>query len=205
MQDRPAELLTITEAAREAGVSYATVHNWVNNGHLPTVLVAGRRRIRPADLATTRADIHAGRVVLVWRQQPQEVGARLRLLREAAGWNQLQLAAASGLTHEHISRLELGHNWAGATTVRKLAEALKVAPEQFIGREPLGLTMLTVDEVANRLDVPPKRVRRWLREGDLPGEKVSGEWRVPMIVVAELERSGRLRGRSRRLDPRYRG
>jgi hypothetical protein len=44
-----------------------------------------------------------------------------------------------------------------------------------------------------------------VKQGLLEGRKVSGQWRVPAIAVMELARSGRLRGRSRRLDPRYRG
>jgi hypothetical protein len=48
-------------------------------------------------------------------------------------------------------------------------------------------------------------VQVWLRKGQVPGTKVSGEWRVPSVVIAELARSGRLRGRSGRLDPRFRG
>jgi excisionase family DNA binding protein len=89
--------------------------------------------------------------------------------------------------------------------VRALAQALAVAPEQFVSREPAGLTLLTVAEAAHRLDVPAGRVQAWLRQGLLAGMKVSGQWRVPAVVVAELGRSGRQRGRSRRLDPRYRG
>ena len=65
--------------------------------------------------------------------------------------------------------------------------------------------MLTPAEAAARLDVPVERVRKWLQAGMLAGTKVARHWRVPAVVVAELERSGRLRGRSRRLDPRYRG
>ena len=65
--------------------------------------------------------------------------------------------------------------------------------------------MLTGAEAAARLEVPVNRVRNWLKAGMLGGTKVSGQWRVPAVAVAELERSGRLRGRSRRLDPRYRG
>ena len=64
---------------------------------------------------------------------------------------------------------------------------------------------MTVAEAASRLDVPSSRVRTWLHQGELPGVKVSGQWRVPAIAVMELERSDRLRGRSRRLDPRYHG
>jgi excisionase family DNA binding protein len=65
--------------------------------------------------------------------------------------------------------------------------------------------MLTTAEAASRLDVPAGRVQSWLKQGELSGVKASGQWRVPAVVVAELARSGRLRGRSRRLDPRYRG
>ena len=43
------------------------------------------------------------------------------------------------------------------------------------------------------------------REGELPGRKVSGQWRIQAVAVRELGRSGRLRGHSRRLDPRYHG
>jgi excisionase family DNA binding protein len=89
--------------------------------------------------------------------------------------------------------------------VRALAQALSVEPVLFIARDKTGLTLLTVAEAANRLDVPAGRVQTWLRQGLLAGTKVSGEWRVPSVVIAELARSGRLRGNSRRLDPRYRG
>ncbi len=79
-------------------------------------------------------------------------------------------------------------------------------PERFIARDKTtGLTLLTVAEAASRLGVPAGRVQTWLRKGQVSGTKVSGEWRVPSVVIAELARSGRLRGRSGRLDPRYRG
>jgi len=62
---------------------------------------------------------------------------------------------------------------------------------------------MTTDAVARWLEVPRTRVQLWLRSGKLPGVKVSGQWRVPLDAVLELERRDRLRGRSRRLDPRY--
>jgi excisionase family DNA binding protein len=199
------ELLTVTEAAQRSGVSRSTVGGWITGGHLPAMRIAGRRYVRPTDLATTQARAHVGPVVPAWRDDPQRVGKRLRALREVAGLTQLQLAAASGLTHEAISQLERGRRAASAESVRALAQALRVVPEQFVARDPIGLTMLTVAAAAARLDVPPARVRDWVTQGELPGTKVSGQWRVPAVAVAELDRSGRLRGRSRRLDPRYRG
>jgi excisionase family DNA binding protein len=199
------ELPTVRQAAQQAGVSRPTISSWITRGLLPAVRIAGRRYVRPADVAATQARVHAGTVVPAWRDDPQHAGTRLRALREAAGLSQLHLAAASGLSHEAISRLEVGHKSPHARTVRQLAHALRVTPEQFVGHDSVGLTMLTVVEAAARLQVPVGRVRDWLAQGLLAGTKVSGQWRVAAVVVAELERSGRLRGRSRRLDPRYRG
>jgi excisionase family DNA binding protein len=198
-------LLTVTEAAHQAKVSRYTVRGWITNGQLPAVRINGRRYVRAEDLAVTQSRAHAGQVVPTWRQNRRRAGTRLRAIREAAGLNQLQLAAASGLTHEAISNLETGKRAPYATTVRALAQALGVEPVWFISRGKTGLTLLTVTEAAHRLDVPAGRVQTWLREGLLAGSKVSGQWRVPAVVVTELGRSGRLRGRSRRLDPRYRG
>jgi excisionase family DNA binding protein len=200
-----ADLLTVTEAAQRRGVSRHIIRNWVTRGLLPATRTTGRHFIHPADLVAAQALLHAGEVVPAWRDDPRRAGTRLRALREAAGLSQLQLAAASGVTHEAISNLEGGRRAPFAHTVRQLAQALHVEPERFVAHEPVGLSMLTVVEAATRLDVPPARVRVWVTQGVLPGTKVSGQWRVPAVLVAELERSGRLRGQSRRLDPRYHG
>jgi excisionase family DNA binding protein len=203
--DDEVRLLTVREAAHWAGVTRHTINGWITKGWLPAVLIDHRRRIQPADLAVAQTTVHVGVVVPMWQADRQRAGQRLRALREAAGRSQQHLAASSGLTHEEVSRLETGQRAPYPKTVRALAQALGVAPERFVGTDPLGLTMLMVAEAAFRLDVPVDRVRKWLRQGELAGMKVSGQWRVPAVVVAELGRSGRLRGHSRRLDPRYRG
>ena len=164
-----------------------------------------RRRIHPDALAATRDAAQLRRVEPAWRRNPQRAGQRLRLLREAAGLNQQELAARSGLTHEEISRLELGHQAPLTGTVRAVARALEVAPTVFVARTTIAPVGLTTAEAAARLEVPASRVQTWLRRGLLAGTKVSGVWRVPLAAVVELERRERLRGRSRRLDPRYRG
>jgi excisionase family DNA binding protein len=201
----PDGLLTVSAAARYAGLPRSIVSSWITTGQLPAVRVNGRRHVRAEDLEATRAHAHEGEVVPTWRQNRRRAGKRLRAIREAAGLNQIQLAAASGLTHEAISRLETGKCWPYAETVRKLAGALGVEPERFVARDKTGLTLMTVAEAASRLGVPAGRVQTWLRKGQVSGTKVSGEWRVPSVVIAELARSGRLRGRSGRLDPRFRG
>jgi hypothetical protein len=53
--------------------------------------------------------------------------------------------------------------------------------------------------------VPAPRLQEWLRQGKLTAWKASGQWRVDARSVAALAASGRLRGRSRRLDPRFHG
>src|SRR5215213_2670595 len=152
-----AGLLAITAAAQRAGVSRYTVAGWISSGQLPVVRIAGRRYVRPADLAETQVRARVGDVVPAWRRNRRRAGKRLRAIREAAGWNQQKLGAASGLTHENISRLETGEHAPQAATVIALAHALQVAPEQFVRREQTGLTLLTVAEVANRLEVPAGR------------------------------------------------
>jgi excisionase family DNA binding protein len=204
--DAPQEAwLTITEAASQAGLSRVIVMHWVRNGKLASSRRGRRHLVRPSDLAAVQTAAHAGHVVPVWRTAPVRFGRRLRLLREAEGRSQLALAAATGLSHEALSNLERGKRAPSADTVHRLAQALGIAPERFVDEGPIGLTMLSVAEAAFRLDVPADRVQKWVRQGELPGSKVSGQWRVPEIAVAALGRSGRLRGASRRLDPRYRG
>jgi excisionase family DNA binding protein len=204
-QQTPSDLLTVTAAARHTGLPRSIVSSWITTGQLPAVRLNGRRHVRAEDVIATQAHAHEGEVVPAWRQNRRRAGKRLRAIREAAGLNQIQLAAASGLTHEAISRLETGKCWPYAETVRKLARALGVEPERFVARDRPGLTLMTVAEAASRLGVPAGRVQTWLRKGQVSGTKVSGEWRVPSVVIAELARSGRLRGRSGRLDPRFRG
>src|SRR4051812_3033834 len=91
------DLLTVSAAAQQIGVTRFTVNSWIRRGWLPTLRVQGRRSVRPEDLETTQAQIHLGEVIPAWRQDRERVGRRLRLLREAAGRSQLQLAEASGL------------------------------------------------------------------------------------------------------------
>ena len=197
--------LTRKQAAELAGVSEATISGWVSRGFLRPALPDRPLRFTVAEVRDAQAAAHAGDVVPRWRADPLHAGQRLRMLREVVGLTQQELSARAGLTHEAISILEHGTRAASTLTVRKLSQALGVAPAQFVADTPIGLKTLSLKEVGQRLDVPTDRVRFWVNQGVLPGRKVSGRWRVPAIAVAELERSGRLRGASRRLDPRYRG
>lgn len=201
----PDDVVSASQAAAWAGVSRSVIGYWIRRGRVPTIRRGNQNYVHLADVAAAQAAAHAGEVVPLWREDKLRAGQRLRALREGAGLSQLSLAAASGLTHEAISRMEHGAWAPNGATVRQLAEALGVAPERFVSYDELGLQMLTAAEAAYRLDIPLGRFRRWLRQDVIAAGKVSGHWRIPAIAVAELGRSGRLRGESRRLDPRYPG
>ncbi len=50
-------------------------------------------------------------------------------------------------------------------------------------------TMLTVEEIARRLNTTPNTVNRFIRTGLLPGYKVGREWRVEPADFEEFLRS----------------
>jgi transcriptional regulator with XRE-family HTH domain len=58
---------------------------------------------------------------------------KLRQVRERAYLTQAELAKKSKVTESTISRLEAEHQEARISTVRKLAEALGVKPEELTG------------------------------------------------------------------------
>lgn len=192
--------LTRKQAAALAGVSEETVKGWLRRGVLRPALPGRTQRLLPEDVLAAQRQWHAGPVVPVWRADPPAAGARLRAMREVAGLTQIELAARSALSHDEISRLEAGAKAPQAATVARLARGLDCEPERFVADTPVGLQTVSVAEAAARLGVPHDRVQRWMRTGELPGVKLGGRWRIRVVILAELERSGRLRGASRRLD-----
>ena len=60
---------------------------------------------------------------------------RLKALRRRAGLTQRGLAARAGLTHSTVAFLETGKHAALPSTVRKLAAALGIPPEELTGPE----------------------------------------------------------------------
>ena len=60
------------------------------------------------------------------------VGQRIRELRKAKGWRQIDLAQHSGVHEVHISDLERGSREAGVRTLCNLATALGVSPAELL-------------------------------------------------------------------------
>jgi transcriptional regulator with XRE-family HTH domain len=70
--------------------------------------------------------------------------SRLRLVRQRKALTQQQLAERAGVNRVTIARLEGGQDDPFPTTVRKLADALGVVPEELmepLGREPRGISL----------------------------------------------------------------
>ena len=53
------------------------------------------------------------------------LGRRIRALRKAKGWRQIDLAQHSGVHEVHISDLERGTREAGIRTLQRIAESLE--------------------------------------------------------------------------------
>ena len=54
---------------------------------------------------------------------------------------------------------------------------------------PLGkVTLFTVEELAERLDIQERTIREYLREGKLQGRKLAGRWYVTDEAIADYFR-----------------
>ena len=52
------------------------------------------------------------------------------------------------------------------------------------------VTLFTVEELAERLDVQERTIREYLREGRLQGRKLAGRWYVTDEAIADYFRQG---------------
>lgn len=60
---------------------------------------------------------------------------KVRELRKRKFWSQAELAEAAGLGRETIARLETGKNQPHGKTIRALAAALGVEPQELVKEE----------------------------------------------------------------------
>ncbi len=58
----------------------------------------------------------------------QKLGARIKQLREKAGFTQEKLAEKSGISLDYLGKIEVCINKPGLKTILKLANALRVEP-----------------------------------------------------------------------------
>jgi XRE family aerobic/anaerobic benzoate catabolism transcriptional regulator len=62
----------------------------------------------------------------------ERLGRRIRLLRKARGWRQIDLAEHAGIGKNHISELERGQREIGLRNLAALALALDTTPDRLL-------------------------------------------------------------------------
>ena len=78
----------------------------------------------------------------------REFGALLRQRRGAAGFNQIELADAAGVSRSSIISWEQGANTPSIVSLYKLAKALKVEPQQLLPKEESIMVNTSLDGVS---------------------------------------------------------
>ncbi len=62
----------------------------------------------------------------------QQLGARIRQLREGAGWSQEELAAQCGLHRTYIGGVERGERNIGVENIVRIADALEISASALL-------------------------------------------------------------------------
>jgi len=101
---------------------------------------------------------------------------QVRLMREARGMTQVQLAAASGVNRATINQIERGRRKATLETLEKLALALDAEMADFFPKMQARLFTPSVHMTAGQLDVPEGSPdpRFWGADEDRPNPAVGG-------------------------------
>jgi transcriptional regulator with XRE-family HTH domain len=81
-----------------------------------------------------RGHIHFGRIAM-HNEKPDELGERLRQLRQGRALSMRHLAQASGMSANALSMIERGLSSPSVSTLYKLADALGVPVTKFFGTE----------------------------------------------------------------------
>lgn len=66
------------------------------------------------------------------------IGERIRELREAKGWTQLELAQKMGINNSVLSRIEANKRSVEDVLVSGFADLFQVDADYLLGREPVG-------------------------------------------------------------------
>ncbi|MDJ0652161.1 MAG: DUF4065 domain-containing protein [Simkaniaceae bacterium] len=93
---------------------------------------------------------------------------RIRLLREAKGWRQDELAQKVNLNREALSSIENNHRQIKAEELNRFADILEVSSDQLLGRIPLDEVNLAKNtyptekaKEAMRISVPANNVQKF--------------------------------------------
>lgn len=112
-------------------------------GHSGETVVLGDETGREVDVSaeSLRAaldDKHRAALRRADEGERRLVGARIRAVRETAGFSQLELSRRSGVAQESLSRIETGHSDPRLGTLRRLAQGMGLSLNQLLERLAVG-------------------------------------------------------------------
>lgn len=116
------------------------------------------------------------------KSQASEFGARLTALRKAAGYTQVELAAALGTTQRMIAHYETRAENAPAALLPQMAKALGVSADELLGVKPV-----------KKIKKPDTRIQRRLQQIEKMAPKERRQ--VLQVLDAFIER-GQLKRRN---------
>jgi len=114
------------------------------------------------------------------RQGKETLGERLRRLRKARGFTQVELAQAIGVSQPTVAYYETEDGLPGATHVLKLAEVLGASPEEILGLEK-----------GRRKTEPesPENIRLWRKLKQVERLSPTERRQVLQLIEALVERN----------------
>lgn len=109
------------------------------------------------------------------------ISRNIKILRESAGWSQVDLAMYSGLTSSAISQIENGLRFPSVLSLIKIVEALNVSLESIIITE--------IDELFSNIRMTSfkRELMRVLINDDNCLEKLSQMYSQSLLKALELE------------------
>lgn len=105
------------------------------------------------------------------------LGERLFNLRDEAGLTQKQLAEKAGISHVSVVSIETGKvTNPRMPTIRRLAKAFSLTPEEFLGEVPQGKGREILDRYERSFAALEREVER-VEDGEAPRDGVGGLYR----------------------------
>lgn len=117
------------------------------------------------------------------RVDAEAVGRRVRALREAAGWNQLELAEAAGVSRQAVGALEAGRHLPRVDAAVGLAAALGTTVEHLLRHDPPRAVSILGAALTEGQPVRAARVGERVVCTPLPSVTDGEFWQAPDAVV----------------------
>lgn len=127
-------------------------------------------------------------ILFVTKRQKQEMGQRVARLRDGQGMTNESLARKSGLSVKTVSRFVNGKHEPREHTIKSLAKALAVAPEDIRGRPPAPLGLGAIDGQQEQLGQRLEAIEQALANRLDHERKIDAMLREQTAILNEIRR-----------------